>query len=194
MKIEFEKPNFDLNEEVWVICGPNHTMKSSIIAFQSLIFKDSKDSIIGIAQQAKLANLILDDYFDDIDDRNIVPFKYLTKDEDKAREWMKVYPATMTDEEWLKMIGKRPTFKEIKESFKNKKFDSESSIDECELSRCCGNISDIRDCLYRCLLMGSLIGWEREDLQWKIDNSNHDIPENHKLLDKIFLQLNIKWK
>ena len=128
MKIDFENPVFELGEDVWVICGPNHIIRSSITAFQSMIFKDRKDNIIGIAKKARLSHFILDNYFKDMDNSGIIHFKYLTKDEDKARGWMKVYPVEMTEEEWLKTIGERPTFEEIKESFKNEIFEEESVL------------------------------------------------------------------
>jgi hypothetical protein len=187
MIVDFEKIKFELDEEVWVICGPNSIMKTSIRAFQGIIFNSSKKSgnVIGIAKEAKLSNWILEDYFPEVGDGSAVPFKYLTKDEDKAREWMKSYPVSMrSPEEWLIAIGDR-----------DKQEDEIGYIEDgCELGSCCSNISDIRDCLIRCKEKGGLIGWEREDLQWKIDNSGHDIPEDHRFLDKIFSQLKIEWK
>lgn len=184
MIVDFEHPNIELDDEIWIICGPNDIMKSTVTAFQGLVFKDNKKNLEGIFREVIISHFVLNDYFYDLNGAlSIVPFKYTTKDEDKAREWMKVYPVYMTDEEWLLAIGDR-----------DKGEDEIGNIDDgCELSCCCANISDVRDCLIRCKDKHGLIGWEREDLQWKINNCNHDRPNQNELLDKIFSQLEVEW-
>ena len=184
MKVCFEKIDFELGEEVWVVCGPNHSMKTSIIAFRGMVINGIREKAIGIFREAKLSNLILEKYFADIDNGDIVPLKYLTKDGDKAGEWMKFYPVRMNSNEWLVTIGDR----DIKEN------EIGNIENGCELGSCCADISNIRDCLVRCQEKGGIIGWEREDLQGIIDNSCHNLPENHLFLDRIFSQLNIKWE
>lgn len=178
-----EKCDFKLDERVWIVCSPNHIMNTTIKGFYCLIYDGGKKGIIASPRGVRVDNFILDDYFKDMDDSN-VPLKYLTKDEEKAIGWMKFYPVSMTDEEWLLSIGDR-------DKEENEKGNIE---DGCELGQCCASISNIRDQLTACKEKGGIIGWEVEQLQLTIDESHHDMPGEHKLLDKIFKQLNVSWE
>jgi len=182
IKITFQQSKFELGDEIYAVCGPDNVVKSSIKYFQGLILKDRKKEIICFAKQADIGTFIFDKYFNDIDNC-MVPLKYLTKNEEKALEWKKWYPVSMT-EEWLEAIGDR-----------DKQEDEVGNIEDgCELGICCANISEIRDVLYKCREKGGMIGWERENLQQRLDNSCHDKPETHTLLDKIFEQVGVEWK
>ena len=192
MQIEFDKPRFEIGEYVWMVCAPNHSALVEIRNFNALIYQDRFGKCLAHAVSAKINSYIIDGWFDDID-HDTVPFKYMTKDEEEAKRWMKPWTVDLTDGEWFKTIGKRPTFEELHKSAVEKTFDSEDSLEESELGSCCSTLSDIRDIFITCRDKGQITGWERELLQ-KLLNGNHDKHKDTPLLDRVLEQLDATWK
>ncbi len=86
------------------------------------------------------------------------------------------YFVTLTEEEWTAAIGDR----------------DRGGLDTCELQRCCGNISDIRDALIACREHGGMTEPEREAFQ-ELLNNHEPVLKNRANLAAIFRQLNVKW-
>lgn len=191
--MEFPRSIFDLGKEVYVVLGPNDISEGNITAYRTWVIKDGDDKILIIPNAVRLSIFTITDYFPNIED-DAVPFCYLTDDKEKAKKWSEVIPVDCSDEDWFKAIGKRPTFEEIKKAAKEKTFDSEDSLEECELASCCASISDVRTILIKCQENKGLIGWEVEALQKAVNNSNHDMPEDSPILTNILKQLDVEWK
>lgn len=181
--IKFEPPNFELDSLVYVVCGPNEVVKTTICSFRGLIFNDLRLGTMAIAKEARISKLILNDYFKEIE-YEYVPFLYLTKTEEEATELAQWIPVSLTDNEWLLSIGDR----DIKEDLPG------NIEDGCELGQCCANISEIRDVFIKCKEKGGMIELERRELKDRLEHSCHDMPEEHEILDKILKQLNLEWK
>ena len=190
--IKFILPKFEIGERVWMVCSPNHSALVEIRGFQATIFKNSSDDLEAYTEQAKINIWITDDWFNDMED-DIIPFKYMTRDEEEAKRWMKPWTGELTDDEWFKMIGKRPSVEEIIKAVKGGKFDSEESLEESELGSCCATLAEIRNVFIKCRDRGEITGWERELLQ-ELVNGNHDRNEDTPLLDKVLKQLDVIWK
>lgn len=192
IKITFRHPSdFKIDDKVYWVRGPESVTEGKITAFGATIVR-SRNTLIAIPQTARLSVLAYSDYFEV--DWDAVPLQYLTKDKAKALAWFLFFPVKCDGDDWIKAIGKRPTFEEIEKAAREKTYDSEDSLDTCELQRCCANISDVRDALIRCMDKGGLIGWERENLQWLVNNSCHDKPKDTPILNSILEQLGVKWK
>lgn len=194
IKIDMEVPLsiFGLGKTVFVVLGPGHYCQGQITAYRSWVL-ESDGKIIVLPNAVRLSTYTLTNYFDDIDD-DAVPFRYLTDNEGKASGWSRVIPVECSDEDWFKAIGERPTFEEIKKGAEEKTFDSEESIEECELASCCAGISNVRTILIKCQKNKGLIGWEVESLQEAVNNSGHDMAEDAPILTNILKQLNVEWR
>ena len=182
---------FEFGKEVYVVLGPEHWQKGQVTAYRSWVINDA-NNIVVFPKEARLSIFTLSDYFEDIEE-DAVPFKYLTDSRKEIARWIAVHKVNFSDEEWVRAIGKRATFEEIKESVKNHDYDTNESIEESELGVCCANLSSIRDVLTKCWENKGLIGWEVERLQWLCDNSCHDFPEDAPTLKKILETLNVNW-
>ena len=191
VKIEFEEPKFKLGEKVWIVCGPNNAVFTNITSYHASIVEDHHEKMIAFAHAVRASAFISDDWFEDID-HDSVPFIYITKDEEEVKRWMKPWSVKMEEDEWFKMIGRRPTVEEMIKAAKEKRYDSEDSLDECELVRCCATIAEIRDVFIKCQEKGKITGWEREQLQELVNN--HSKPEDTPLLNRALEQLQITWK
>ena len=111
MKIDFEQPEFGLNEEIFVIGGPDDYLKTIITAYQGLIFPIHTDKTLleSFATEARILDIITNDYFEEIRSGEgfCIPLKYITKCEEEAKKWSQWYPVIMSDEKWLEAIGNR---------------------------------------------------------------------------------------
>jgi len=183
-------PKFDLGETVFAILGPDNYCQGQVTAYRSWVTKD-KDKILVIPTEARLSTFTLSDYFKDIE-QDAVPFRYLTDDEEQAKNWSGVIPVDCSDEDWFKAIGKRPDIEKMIAKDKYS-YDLEDSLEDSELGVCCANISAVRDMLIKCRDNKGLIGWEVERLQGLCRNSYHDFPEDAPTLTNILKQLNVKW-
>jgi len=193
MNIKMQKvpPKFELGKDVYVVLGPGRTCQGCVTAYQAWVI-DNKPGLWVMPQAVRLDTITITDYFDDIE-QDVVPWCYLTDDEEQVKKWAEVVHVECSDEDWFKAIGQRPTFEEIKESVKNKKFDSENSLEESELGSCCANLSNIRTALIKCKENKGLIVWEVELLQELCDNACHEFPEDAPILKNILKQLNVEW-
>ncbi len=183
---------FDLDKKVYAVLGPDRYCHSEITAYRSFIF-NGRLGIMAIPNAVRLSAYTLTDYFEDIE-QNAVPFKYLTDDEEQAKNWVKVTPIECSDEDWFKAMGQRPTVEEMIQAGKDETFDSEDSLEESELGVCCANLAAVRTMLIKCKEHKGLTGWEVERLQWMCDNVCHDFPEDAPTLKNILEQLNVTWK
>lgn len=194
IQITFEQPeHLRLRDTVYFACGPDRVDKAEIASFRAVVF-NTENGILALPKAARLTILASSAYFKDVE-WNDVPLKYLTTDEDKATEWAVFYPVQCSKEDWFKAIGKRPTFKEIRKALGKKGLDSEVSLDECELQRCCAHISDIRDVFEICQEKKGLMGWHRKHLKWLIETAPHDM-DNFigSILSRVLKQLNLEFE
>ncbi len=190
--MQVPRPIFSLGKKVYVVLGPDRICQGQITAYQSWVIED-KDGILVMPNAVRLTIFTLTDYFPDIED-DVVPFRYLTDNEERAKKWSEVVPVDCSDEDWLKAIGRRPSVEEMIKAAKEKTFDSEESLEESELASCCAGISHVRTILIKCQENKSLIGWEVEALQEAVNNSSHGMPEEAPILTNILKQLNVEWK
>jgi len=189
-KIE-EFPDFlKLGEQVYVVYGPGKIKRARIDCYNAKVFEDPELGNVSCCPFAAVfSTYFTNDYFGNIN-WNIVPFDFIAKDENQAKEWAKFYPVKCSDEDWYKAIGSRPGSLEISDENDEKL----ESLDDCELGTCCSTISDIRSMLIKCRDHKGLIGMEIIHLRSIINNGSHDMPEDAFILEKILKQLKIKWE
>jgi len=193
IKMQKVNPKFDFGKEVYAVLGPDRYCQGQVTAYRTWAIRDGEGMVSVFPNAVRLSTFTITDYFDDIED-DVVPFRYLTDDEEQVKKWAEVVSVELSGEDWFKAIGYRPTFEEIKESVKSGKFDSEDSLEESELGSCCAALADVRTILIKCKENRGLIVWEVECLQSAINGCCHDMPEDASILANILKQLNIEWK
>jgi len=157
IKLDLIKPEYPIGKTIYMP-QINAPLKTKIIAYNTQIHKiDGKNLGIvtgyvfegGIFKRIGCGGAFISEAKDcDI---------YI--DEEKAKRacrWLKV---TANETEWKLAIGNR----EIEDDFSEA--NSPYSIKNCELKRCCGNISEARDILTYCKKYKGLIVHERNTLE-----------------------------
>lgn len=179
-----------LGKKVYIIYGPNKVKSAKITAYHATVFNDPELGDTSCCPFAlSLSAYFISDYFSAIN-WDVVPFDFIAKDENQAKEWAKFYPVEFSEEDWYKVIGERPNSLDISEE--NDK--NMESLEDCELGICCAIISAIRSTLIKCRDHKGLIGMEIIRLENVMNNGTHDMPENAPILENILKQLKIKWE
>ena len=101
---------------------------------------------------------------------------------EEAKAMAVEYTADLEPEEWFKAIGLNGADNEDRIAYD----------DECELTPCCSNISDIRDILYNICVSGKINGVTRLALIALLNA--HEPPHENAILNKILAQLDLTWK
>lgn len=175
-------PEFSLNQKVWFIVGKRSESGHVIgIKFELINSSDAGDVLFCTGYKLDRYNV------DSLDsDFSFLPHEvYGTEAEVQTLiEWHPV--SDVSNEEWLKALGKR--------SADGDSVEESESIENCELARCCANVSDSRDLLYRCQEDGGLIERDLRLLKASLGRDLHGLlATNHPrpILKKIFDQLGI---
>ena len=173
MNVEFsESLPFDIGEEVYCIMSRKKTVNpytnSYVTSYNTEVGKvDGK--YIGFLRTVNLCHWHPETY------HFLIWEVFKTQQEVKdATTFFDV--VGISDDEWEKAIG-------------TEELRLKGEIKDCELSPCCGNISDARDYLFTCKENKGLIALDRDHLKKNLEG--HYGPEYPPILKRIFKQLEI---
>lgn len=167
-----QEPQFNIGDRVWTIVYKAIREDSvSSILFQLCEGSDSHPVLVCTGFRLTRLNLESSDH--------IFPLNEVYATEAIAKELAQWHPvADLLEAEWKQALGDR---------------DYDESLDECELSRCCGKISDIRDLLVKCQENSGLIERDVRTLRQLLNNHEYPMPNGERPvnLDKVITQLGL---
>lgn len=166
-------PQFRLSETVWVIQGRN-VIQTAILAIN---YAEVNDVINGI-EQPVLLTVSYDVGVYKLPSLEVSHFaNEIYRDQATAAQHAVWCPcADIPSDVWLAAIGDR---------------ENDDSLDSCELTRCCSEVSHVRDLLLKCCERQGLIQRDVDKLKHFLHSSAHSCTKDGPNLDRIFARLGI---
>ena len=180
ISIDLLKPRFKIGQTIYVP-QKNEVVESSILGYDAAIGeKDGK--LLGVITGYNIENFVFVRRGEDSDLTTVIQEEDFCDSQKKAKKASRFLEVNLNEEAWKIAVGDRDV--EDKNSPYN--------IENCNLPRCCANISEARDILLYCKKNNGLIVQDRDKLTGILFEGHDFEYDVQSSLGEIFKQLQVR--
>ena len=176
---EEHHPSFEIGQKVFIVLGPDKYISTHVRSINCILGPSGSVNCMLYIPKYEFSNILFpNEYFDESEELvGVGEYRIFTK-ESEAKDRSLFINIDIDKVEWDEAVGDR---------------ENEETIEECELSPCCSQISEIRDILLKCKKYGGLTRLEIENAEWieKVLLEHNQDKERSPLLYKILEQLGL---
>ncbi len=170
---EEHTPSFEIGQKVFVVLGPDKYIFTSVRSINCILGLSETGSCMLYIPKYEFSNIFFpNEYFDELEESIGIGEYRIFEKESEAKSMSSFIKVSISEQDWDNAIGNR---------------ENEETIEECELSPCCFQISEVRDILLRCKKHGGLTKLEIGNISW-IESA---LTENNNNKEKSPLLYNI---